>query len=85
MAQTHSPPEREKTTTTHQLLEHYQSNVNGEFLPSYVDTEDKPIVNVNTNSNNNHERYSAISYENTISTYQADNVSPLPIMPTVIH
>ena len=67
----HSPPEREKTTLTHKLLEKYNSNT---MPPSYVDTEEKPLISVGIaartggpeNINNNHGY--AMSYENTIDT-----------------
>ena len=83
-SQTHSPPEREKTTTTHKLLEKYQSS---KLQGDYIDTEDKPIVNIaadGRDKRNGNDRFFAMSYENTISTQQ-QKPEIVPAMPQVIH
>ena len=69
-AQMHSPPEREKTTLTRQLLEKYNSN---SIPPSYVDTEEKPLISVGIGGVGNRASYDGhenniMSYENTIET-----------------
>lgn len=78
--QTHSPPEREKTTSTHKLLEKYQSS---RLVGDYIDSEDNQIVNLAADGHdrrNGNDRFFATSYENTMSTQQ-QKPETVPAMP----
>ena len=78
--QTHSPPEREKTTSTHKLLEKYQSS---RLVEDYIDSEDNQIVNLAADGHvrrNGNDRFFATSYENTMSTQQ-QKPETVPAMP----
>ena len=66
------------------MLERSQSSSQAHV--EYIDSDDKPLVNIGDVSRNN-EKYFQTSYENTVSSSQKqfDRMDKVPPMPSVIH